>query len=140
MASSTTSTQSTIINDFVERYYVALYGDDDADTQEYKDQIAQFKSVFSKLSAEMKLTLSQHSGLTQAENRQAFKERSQTQGATWKALTPEEQDVWKALAKRVDPAKAGGRQPSGWDCFRSFKGVLPPIGDGISKIARPTKA
>lgn len=136
---STSTTQTTIINDFVERYYIALYGDDDAETEEYQTQITQFKTVFAKLTTEMKLNLSHHSGVSQAENRQAFKERSQTQGANWKALTPAEQEVWKALAKRVDPSKAGGRKPSGWDCYRTFKGELPAIGDGISKINRPAK-
>ena len=134
------ASQSTTINNFVERYYIALYGDDEADTQDYKDQITQFKTVFAKLTSEMKMSLTQHSGITQAENRQAFKERSQTQGASWKALTPAEQEVWKTIAKRVDPSKAGGRKPSGWDCYRSFKGILPTIGDGVSKIARPSKA
>jgi len=132
--------QTQLINDFVERYYIALYGDDDAETEEYRTQIDQFKTVFNKLSTEMKLTLSHHSGITQVENRQAFKERSQKQGTEWKSLTPTEQEVWKAIAKRVDPSKAGGRKPSGWDCFRSFKAVLPPIGDGVSKIERPPKA
>jgi uncharacterized lipoprotein YmbA len=136
---SSTQTQPQIINDFVERYYIALYGDDEADTEEYQTQVTQFKTVFTKLTTEMKLSLTHHSGVSQAENRQAFKERSQTQGANWKALTPADQEVWKAIAKRVDPSKAGGRKPSGWDCYRTFKGELPPIGDGVSKIVRPTK-
>jgi len=131
--------QQKLMTIFAERFYVALFDKDDGSDPDYQSNFEGFVQKFNQLTSEMKLTLSQRSGLTKIENQQAFKARTIDQGASWKALPKDEKDQWNAIAKRV-VAKVDAKRPtSGWDCYRTFKMVLPPYGDGKSPIPRPSK-
>ena len=77
---------------------------------------------------------------TVQENRTHFGVQSKDDSKQWELLKtshPDQLALWKTIAPRI-PLKTGGtRKLTGYDAFRLFKGVMPPIGDGVSPIARP---
>jgi len=141
MATVESQTISPIVNTFIDHFFVALYEQDDGSDPNYESNVLSFKTVFTQLASEMKVTLSHGSvtGLTQSENRQAFANRTKDQGASWGALSKAEKDIWSAVAKRVPPKADAKRASNGWDCYRKFGGNLPPLGDGVSVIPCPSK-
>lgn len=70
------------------------------------------------------------------------KSRKNLNPETWSLIKEHEPAIytlWQNVAARV-PIKSGNvRASTAYDCFQIFKGILPPIGDGVSQIPRPTK-
>ena len=104
-----------------------------------ESEFQQFTEIIHQISHEkhVQFVQSTGSGLTQAENRKQFGQKSKDNGTAWSSLDPTLKAQWNALALRVPAAKEGGRV-TGWDVFRIFKQVLPDM-SGTGMIARPKK-
>ena len=112
-----------------------------SDTPIDEDTLTHFLSILDTKFRDSNLQITTSTPhLTVQEVRANFAVQSKDDSKRWEGLktsNPELIAQWKALAPRIALKAGGTRKLTGYDAFRLFKGVLPPIGDGVSPIARP---
>lgn len=136
MAFSQTMSVSPSAHSDVFRHVLSVLSEGPVDD----DTLSHFLRLLDTKFQEANLQISPHRPSTVQENRAQFAVKSKDDATRWEALKTSHPDQilqWKTMAPRIALKAGGTRKLTGYDAFRLFKGVMPPMGDGTSIIPRP---